>query len=248
MPLSLAIPRLSPRMAIDAAASLMAAHRRAHVQLDATLPGLRARDLDRSARRDLVATLKRHGCRFSGIDLFIPPEHFALGEYADRAATAAIGAIDLLSDFSALGAAEGGVVCLRLPASPQCAVILALAERSIERGVTIANFGDASLDRFARGVDCEQAVRESRDVAALIASKSVSAVRLGDWNGSRPVAVGSKGAKLDLSAVAAACSVAAPQIPVIIDTSQAGDDWNQWALQAIQAWDSAIRVGRAREG
>ena len=42
------------------------------VQLDATLAGIRPRDLSRTGRKDLTALLMRGGLRLAGLDLFIP--------------------------------------------------------------------------------------------------------------------------------------------------------------------------------
>ena len=47
-----------------------------HVQLDATQPGLRPRELDRSARRHLAATLRRPEDSPIGVDLWVPASHF----------------------------------------------------------------------------------------------------------------------------------------------------------------------------
>ncbi len=85
-----------PREPIDAAARLGF---RA-VVLDATAPGLRPRDLDRSSRRDLASVLRRQELAFAGLELWIPPEHYALAEHADRAAGACAGAIDLAADLA----------------------------------------------------------------------------------------------------------------------------------------------------
>jgi sugar phosphate isomerase/epimerase len=70
------------------------------VVLDATT--LRARDLDRSARRDLAATLRRLDLRFGGIDLWIPPSHFADAAHVDRACAALAGACGLAAEIAAL--------------------------------------------------------------------------------------------------------------------------------------------------
>src|SRR5690606_13026801 len=77
-----ALKGAGPRAPIEAAAK---AGFRA-VALDASAAGLRPRDLDRSARRDLAALLRRLELAFAGLDLWIPPEHFASPEHADRAA------------------------------------------------------------------------------------------------------------------------------------------------------------------
>lgn len=70
------------------------------VVLDASAPGLRARDLDRSARRDLASLLRRSELAYCGLDLWVPPEHFASAEHADRASSACARAIDLAADLA----------------------------------------------------------------------------------------------------------------------------------------------------
>lgn len=69
------------------------------VQLDAAMPGIRPRELDASARRDLKSTIKRAGLGLAGIDLIIPPDHFSEPAHLDRAATAAIAACQLAADL-----------------------------------------------------------------------------------------------------------------------------------------------------
>jgi hypothetical protein len=72
------------------------------VVLDGTLPSLRARELDRSARRDLAALLRRLGLSLGGVDLWIPAEHFAQGAFVDRAVAATLGASELAGDIADL--------------------------------------------------------------------------------------------------------------------------------------------------
>ena len=86
--------------------------------LDGTLPTMRARELDRSARRDLSALVRRLGLVLGGIDLWIPPRHFAEGAYVDRAVAAVLGAADLAGELSdLLGQTRGSTaVAIELPA------------------------------------------------------------------------------------------------------------------------------------
>lgn len=69
------------------------------VQLDATLPGIRPRDLDQRARRDLLSVLLRQSMTLAGLDLFIPRRDFVEPEKIDRAMTAAMAAISLAADL-----------------------------------------------------------------------------------------------------------------------------------------------------
>lgn len=87
-----------PREAIAWAASLAARC----VQLDATTPTMRPRELDRSARRDIAALLRRHALQFSGLDLWIPTSHFTDPSHVDRAASAVLAAAELAADLAVL--------------------------------------------------------------------------------------------------------------------------------------------------
>lgn len=69
------------------------------VQLDATLPGTRPRDLSRRARRDLIALLSRRSVQPAGVDLFIPRRHFVEAEHLDRAMSATLAAIEFAADL-----------------------------------------------------------------------------------------------------------------------------------------------------
>ncbi len=71
----------------------------AAVQLDATLAGIRPRDLSRTGRKDLGALLMRSGLRLAGLDLFIPRQEFTDPARLDRAMAAALGAIELAADL-----------------------------------------------------------------------------------------------------------------------------------------------------
>lgn len=74
------------------------------VTLDATLPTLRPRELDRSARRDLASLMRRRELTCAGLDLWIPPEHFTNPTEQDRALAAVLAAIELAADLARLSA------------------------------------------------------------------------------------------------------------------------------------------------
>lgn len=69
------------------------------VQLDATRPGLRPRELSHRARKDLMAMLNRNSMSVAGLDLFIPRWHFRKAEHQDRAMSAAMAAMELAADL-----------------------------------------------------------------------------------------------------------------------------------------------------
>lgn len=72
------------------------------VQLDAAAAGVRPRELGPSARRDLVARLRRRSLRPVGLDLWIPPAHFRDPGTVDRASDAMLAAIELAADLGRL--------------------------------------------------------------------------------------------------------------------------------------------------
>lgn len=83
------------------------------VQIDATMPGLRPRELDASARRDIRALARRHGVTIAGVDLFIPSNHFTDSSHVDRAMHAVRAALELARDLAE--DASSAVVATQLP-------------------------------------------------------------------------------------------------------------------------------------
>lgn len=248
MPLALSISNIAPdpRESLASASALMASLGEPRVHLDAMLAGLRPRELDRSARRDLASILKRAGVRATGIDLFLPPSHLAESAHADRAIGAVTGAIELLAELGALGALDAKVLCLALPPMPLAHAVQAIAGAALERGVTIADFSLPPADvpaSIARGVDCAQVLAAGQDPAALIA-RGVSAIRLCDWDGAKRVPVG-KG-RLDVRSVVASASIAAATAPVVIDLrgiEGAAQNWERAARAAADAWNEVRPSG-----
>lgn len=211
------------------------------LHLDAMFAGLRPRELDRSARRDLASMLKRLGVGATGIDLFLPPQHLADAANVDRAVGAVTGAIELLSELGTLGAMESKVLCLALPQKPLANALQSIGSAALERGVTVVDFSlPPAADvptSIARGVDFAQVIASGQDPAALVASSAPGAIRLCDWDGSRRVAVGS--GRLDVRLAAASASIAAARVPVVIDLRglDAGKAWETAARAAVQAWN-----------
>lgn len=112
----------------------------AAVQLDATLSGIRPRDLSPVARRDLAGTCNRRGLRLAGLDLFIPRKDFLDGSKVDRAMNAALAGIELAADL--------GRVPLSLPvpvSKLDSATLAALVEAADGRGVALAVHAEDQL-------------------------------------------------------------------------------------------------------
>jgi sugar phosphate isomerase/epimerase len=70
-----------------------------HVQLSSTQAGTRPRELNRSARRDLAASLRRRELTAAGLDCWVPTAHFVEDAHADRAVAAVTAAIGLAADL-----------------------------------------------------------------------------------------------------------------------------------------------------
>jgi sugar phosphate isomerase/epimerase len=123
----------SPRAPIEwaAAAGLRS------VRLDAG--ALRARDLDRSARRDLASLLRRLGLACPGLDLWIPAPHFADPARADRAAEALTGASELAGDLRTLAAGQRISIAVTFPQAGADALIRQVAGKAESFGCVIAD-------------------------------------------------------------------------------------------------------------
>lgn len=148
------------------------------VQLSATQPGLRPRTLDGSARRELRARLKRLELTLSGLDLWIPPEHFTEPANVDRAAAAAEAAVVLAADLGRVP------VSMTLPADAAASALAAqalshLLARALHHGVTLVDFQTppGSHPAIAPGVDLALVLDRGGDPLAALAEASVAAGR-----------------------------------------------------------------------
>lgn len=136
------------------------------VQLDATLAGLRPRELSQRARKDLVALLSRQGFQIAGIDLFLPRDHFVETQHVDRAMMAALAAIELAADLGRVP------VSVALPVAQLADdVKRALVEAADGRSIRLAVHAEDQLDALAAWLDAVDmpALGAAIDPAALIA-------------------------------------------------------------------------------
>lgn len=114
------------------------------VQLDATWPEFRPRNLDRSGRRDLAALLRMRELTCGGLDLFIPRHHFTQAEHQDRAVAAVQGAVDLAAELGRVP------VSLTLPLEEgHDPLTTALVDAADRAGVRLAVHGEDRLDELA---------------------------------------------------------------------------------------------------
>ncbi|MFI4881981.1 MAG: hypothetical protein ACIAQU_05285 [Phycisphaerales bacterium JB064] len=210
------------------------------VQLDATHPDVRPRSLDRSARRDLAALLRRHELDLTGLDLWLPPEHLAEGEHIERAADAVVGAIGLIRELSGLLQTQA-VISLTLPETPD-ADALATIEAAAEReGVAIANHAWPAAETGTLGLDPALAIMAGASpakMATTLGSRLASA-RLSDAGVAGRVPVDSPSGRLDVAAYAAALAISAANAPVVADCRQIADT-RAAAEQALKAWNAAL--------
>ena len=204
------------------------------VQLSAAMPGVRPQDLGESARRDVAATLRRLELIPTGLDLWIPREHYLQSETIDRVIGAITAACGLARDLGI------GTLSLQLPeeASLETSVMETILSASSSAGVVLANH---QLDRIppevtAAGLDPAAclAVNEDPVEVAIRLGASLVAPRLSDLlaTGMRGP-IGLAGGRLDVAAYRAAVATVAASRPVVLDVRQLESPWE------------AIRQGRA---
>jgi hypothetical protein len=212
------------------------------VQWSATVAGVRPRELDASARRDLRVLLRRLGLVASGVDLWIPTEHFADPTRADRAVAAAIEAIGLAGDLG------GGPLSMRLPGGePERGAVTAILAAAERHGVAVADHArppcaesrcGVGLDpvaELAAGVDPVERVFEwgGRVTVARLSDLTRSGLRA-------PVGGDLAERRLDLLRYRVALAVQAPACRIVVDARQWGEV-EAGLRQSVAAWREAAR-------
>ncbi|GAB4386877.1 MAG: hypothetical protein Kow0022_17120 [Phycisphaerales bacterium] len=212
------------------------------VQLDGTVRFFRARELSGSARRDLAGTLTRAEVRLSGIDLWIPPEHFADSAHVDRAMAAVTSAAEMLGELRRLGVtAPTPVVSVMMPAEPSEGVRDALAAAGDAHGVIVVDHAPAAADTLVWGADPAAILMAGGQPPAEVSRRGarVMSARLDDANAMGRCMVES--GRLDVLAYAMALSTARVDGPVVVDVRGLSD-----CLRAIErakrAWAEATRL------
>lgn len=162
------------------------------VQLDAALPGVRPRDLDQRARRDLLALLARRGVGVGGVDLFIPRRHYVEAEHVDRAMAATLAAIVLAADLGRVP------LSLALPVRQLSEdARKALVEAADGHGVRLAVHAEDQLDELlawvaevdlyvlAAALDPAAFLARGQDPASIVTrlGKRLAVARLSDISG-----------------------------------------------------------------
>ncbi|MBS0197442.1 MAG: hypothetical protein JSR77_11855 [Planctomycetes bacterium] len=165
------------------------------VQLDAAAPGVRPRELDRSARRDLASLLRRLELQLSGVDLWIPAAHFADAAHVDRAVQAVAAACDLAAELVRLNSAGRAVVSLTLSETPAPGVIAGINEACSNTGAEIADHRwplREPATHVGIGIDPAAILMAGADPASATskAAATPASARLSDVNAAGRVPVG----------------------------------------------------------
>ncbi len=228
-----------PRAVLDRLASL--AFRA--VQLSASQPGMRPRELDRSGRRDLLGRLRSLEIAPAGLDLWIPEAHLRDPARIDRAVGAIQAAVELAADLGRVS------LSLLLPRSgdapdPIEPVLEAVIEKALRFGVPLVDCEVPPSDRPDVGVGIDPVIwlssgRDPVDAVAAHADRVASA-RLGDLTASGdriPVGDEEQG-RLDLGAYRDALKRSGYKAPVVVDVRSTGDPWRQ-LTESVNAWQAA---------
>lgn len=218
----------------------------AGVQWPATRSGLRPRDLDASGRRDLQSTLRRHELSLSGVDLWIPSEHFGDPGRVDRAVAAVEESVRFAAEFGRCP------VSLRLPGSgPEGAardesVFAAIGVIAERHGVPIADHAVPIVKResIAMGLDPVAWLAAGHDPAAVAIEHAgeIASARLADLDrGGLRVPVGDAiEGRVDLLRYRVALEVAGVRRLVVIDPRQWADPI-AGVRRSAAAWSDAAR-------
>ncbi len=216
----------------------------AAVQLSAAQPGLRPRELDHSARRDLLSLLRRVELAPAGLDAWVPAEHLAAADRSDRAVAALCAAIHLAAD---LGRVPLSVI-LPIDKGPAAAgAVAAVTAEAARCGVTLADHNVPPLtgQANAAGIDPASWLAAGGDPAeaVTIAGERLASARLVDLltNGARAPVGGAHGARLDVGAYKAALASNGYRGHIVIDARGWSEPW-AGIEQSAQAWERANQV------
>jgi sugar phosphate isomerase/epimerase len=215
----------------------IAATRLRWVQIPATMNGLRPRDLDATARRDLLASLRRREIALSGIDAWIPSGHFADPAHVDRAVTAMSEIIELAGD---LGRVPVSVTLTRDDSGKDA--VAAVASAAIRCGVPIADHAVESppIEGVGVGIDPAACLALNRDPASAVHAAGfgrIVSARVCDLQSTGlrgPIGAAGQ-SRLDVIAYRVALDVNGYRRPVVIDARQWSDPWSG-VERTLAAW------------
>lgn len=205
---------------------------------------MRARELDRSARRDVAALLRRLELDLTGLDLWLPGEHLLDPAHVDRAVAAVTGAIGLAAELAPLVGGGGRVVSLMLPPKIGADVLAQIVGEADRQGVRLADH--AWPPRAVEGVMAATvgvgldpaavalAGESIGDAAARVSDRVVSA-RLCDLSSAGRVLPGSADGRLDVLAYRVALSLAPGVVPVVVDVRGLAEQ-DAAARRMVETW------------
>ncbi len=218
------------------------------VQLDAALSGIRPRELDQRARRDLLALLSRSDLRLAGLDLFLPREHFVKSDQLDRAMAATLASVELAADLGRVP------LSVALPVASMSADVLStIVEAADGRGVTVAVHAEDQLDALEAwtnqvdakvvgcGLDPAALLARSQDPAAIAQrlGRHLKVARLGDMSASDVMRKSLGQGDLDIIPYRIAIDLAPSRVgPVVLDLGGVNNPL-QAAIHAKAAWEKA---------
>ena len=211
------------------------------ISLDATRPGIRSRELDRSARRDLAGFLRRNELSLAGLEAFVPPHHFTDSARADRAVAAVAGACELLAEVGGLCAANR-VVNLEFPKDLADDIRESLASLADRLGVTIADYAvrpkETALAGLGVGVDPAAVILKDGEPTSFVAQAGdrLASARLSDADSVSRCPLDSAQGRLDLLSYRVSLGVSSLEGPVVLDVR---------GLGSIERTARAIEAGRA---
>ncbi|MCG3124742.1 MAG: hypothetical protein GIKADHBN_03218 [Phycisphaerales bacterium] len=224
------------------------------IQLDGTMAGTRARELDRSARRDLAASIRRSDLGLTGIDMLIPPGHLTNATHQDRAVAALSGAIELAGELGRLlGSTDAMVVAVDLPPNLVVDVASQLDSVAANAGVLVADHHRPAAARPAigligTGIDPAAMIAAGEDVFDTLTRMPgpIIQARLSDTAGGARVTAGSGDGSLDLVEYASALGVQRYSRPVVADLRGLREPMTA-AGRVVNAWRRATGRGMAGE-
>lgn len=229
------------------AAAWVRAQRVRGIALDASRSDCRARDLGRSARRDLAAMLRRTELELTGIDLFIPPEHFTDPARADRAVETVRLTATMAAELARLvGGRSRALVSVTLPPGLSGSVRAEMGVHADRHGAVIADHtpGDApATTGVGVGVDPAACFLAGADPVRAVAAGGLAALRLSDLNATGRCAVNAEGGRLDLLAYAAA-TITTDQRWITADTRGTADA-DRAVRAGVAAWREATMLPNA---
>ncbi len=220
------------------------------VALDGAAAGFRGRELGRSARRDLAASLRRRELELAGIDLWIPADHFADPEHVQRAMETVVQTAELAGELSVLvGGRSLACVSVMTAASIDGQLHAAMGEEAARFGAVVVDhrvdLGEAALAGgagIAAGVDPAAVLFDGKDPAQAVhqVGAQLGGARLDDVNAMGRCPVGVEGARLDLDGYKASLMIGALAW-VTVDLRQLPSSARSFAI-ARQAWDSGLGI------